>query len=90
MRDRAARNNIADAIRSRTDEDGRAGFNVRGNRVYGFRICWNFMFLSFLRHGKRLGHRQHLTSHVQKILPCRINENGMRPCAQGNSVVRVR
>jgi hypothetical protein len=54
MRDRAARNNIADAIGACANEDGRTGFDVRCQGVDGFGICWNFMFLSFLGHCQRV------------------------------------
>jgi hypothetical protein len=90
MRDRATGDNETYAIRSSADKYRRTGFDVRRQGVDRFGIRSYLGFLSFLRHGKRLGHRQHLPGHVQKILPCRINENGMRPCAQRNSVVRVR
>jgi hypothetical protein len=53
MRDRAARNNIADAIRSRADEDRRTGFDVRGNGVYRFGVRSDLGFLSFLGHCQR-------------------------------------
>lgn len=53
MRDRAARNNIADAIGACADEDGRTGFDVRRQGVDGFGVRSDLGFLSFLGHCQR-------------------------------------